>query len=270
MFGNILSSIFAQTEAEMAGGCGHNCGCSKCSGQPALQGETASFNPALYRSINQYYNIEDFTARADLATCAKNRKGKSCTGGVRSMSGVDAIVLHQTAGSQSVDPRHYLWVGAHYVVMPDGRILQLHTENKRIYHANSFNSRSIGIEFAGTFPNEAGICNWATGVRKQRGFRSGLRACEAPTAAQYEAGRNLVTALTEKFPQIKYILAHRQASGTRDNDPGPDIWQNIGEWALVNLGLSNGPTSAYKAGNGKPIPPSWRLPITAGEFEFEF
>ncbi len=269
MFGNILSAVFSEMEygsparTNARGAC--NCGCTTCQHR-ATQGEV-TYVAERYRSFNTYYGIEDFTSRADLGTCAKNRQGKSCTGGKRSLAVVDAIVLHQTGGSQSIIPDNYLWVGAHYVVMPNGRIIQLHTEDKNIYHANSLNTRSVGIEFAGTFPNEAGICHWSTGVNKPRGFRSGQRACASPTAAQYAAGRLLVTALTEKLPGIRYIFAHRQASGTRDNDPGPELWQNVGEWALVNLGLSNGPTSNYKAGTGKPIPPSWRLPMTAGEFE---
>src|SRR4029079_913327 len=56
---------------------------------------------------------------------------------------------------------------------------------------------------------------------------------------------------------LKTILAHRQSSGTRDNDPGPDIWFHVGQWAVDNLGLKDG-GPGFKVGSGNPILDDWR------------
>ncbi len=210
-----------------------------------------------YTSFNQFYGIEDFSSQATPGRCASARKASSCLGGTRPLTAVNAVVLHQTAGSQNTDPRHYLWVGAHFVILPDGLIIQLYPETRNVYHANSFNSRSVGIEFAGMFANEQGQCWWwPTKQYVNRGYKSRGITCGEPTAEQIEAGRRLLTALTDKIPSIRYVFAHRQASSSRENDPGPTVWLQVGEWAKQNLGLSDG--GNYKEGTGKPIPETWK------------
>ena len=203
--------------------------------------------------------IEDFTGQATPGQCASARNATSCLGGTRALSSVNAVVLHQTAGSQNNDPRHYLWVGAHFVVLPNGRIIQLYPESRIVYHAQSFNSRSVGIEFAGTFADDRGRCWWSSGQYVNRGHGSGSRVCGEPTSAQIAAGRRLLTALKARIPTIRYVFAHRQASSSRDNDPGPTTWLQIGEWAKQNLGLTDG--GSYKEGSGSPIPDTWRRGI---------
>ncbi|MEQ1747586.1 MAG: N-acetylmuramoyl-L-alanine amidase [Saprospiraceae bacterium] len=200
--------------------------------------------------------IEDFTARATPARCASARNASSCLGGTRPLSNVNAVVLHQTAGGLNNDPNHYLWVGAHFVVLPNGRIIQLYPESRVVYHANSFNSRSVGIEFAGTFASDTGKCWWDSGKYVNRGYGGSSRMCGEPTAAQIASGRRLLTALKTRIPSLKYVFAHRQASSSRDNDPGPTVWLQVGEWAKQRLGLSDG--GNYKEGSGNPIPDSWR------------
>jgi peptidoglycan hydrolase-like protein with peptidoglycan-binding domain len=56
---------------------------------------------------------------------------------------------------------------------------------------------------------------------------------------------------------LTHILAHRQSSGQRENDPGPDIWYHVGQWAVDNLGLKDG-GPGFKVGTGNPIPDLWR------------
>ncbi len=57
------------------------------------------------------------------------------------------------------------------------------------------------------------------------------------------------------------MFAHRQgeAENARGNCPGPDIWYNVGEWAVRELAMSDG-GKGYKEGNGSPIPDNWRRP----------
>jgi hypothetical protein len=74
-----------------------------------------------------------------------------------------------------------------------------------------------------------------------------------------EAGRFLVDYLIREIREIKltHILAHRQSSGKRENDPGPDIWYHIGQWAVENRGLKDG-GPAFKIDTGLTIPDVWR------------
>ena len=64
---------------------------------------------------------------------------------------VDAVMLHQMGFSRGSDLHRYLNVTAHFVVMPDGSVGQLHPLSARLPASNGFNSRSVAIEFAGNF-----------------------------------------------------------------------------------------------------------------------
>lgn len=232
---------------------GHGCHCLRCQ----ETGEIENFLGDLSNSaIDLWYGIEDFTKKAKLKECSRQR-GYNCRSGTRQLSQIDSIILHQTGGSRSTDTNRYLKIPIHYVVLFDGTIMKLYPETDYINHANSFNSWSVGIEFAGTFVNDRGKCWWN---RKKKyvakGYSQGKRVCGLPSAAQISAGRNLVKAISMKVPSIRYILAHRQAKSSRNNDPGPYIWLQIGEWAKKNLNFID--ADNYTESSGNPIPDAWR------------
>ena len=181
--------------------------------------------------------IIDLTAQAD-----KSRRFQT-----RHPSKVWALVLHQMACCSRVrDPlTRFLKMAPHFAILPDGRILQLHPILSLTGASNGFNPGSVAVEFAGNFPDTRG--NWWHGDENGR---------NQVTPAQIEAGRYLVRYLMRTMG-LKEILAHRQSSGTRDNDPGPDIWYHVGQWAVDNLGLKDG-GSGFQTGTGKPIPDLWR------------
>lgn len=56
---------------------------------------------------------------------------------------------------------------------------------------------------------------------------------------------------------LTHVLAHRQSSAARENDPGPDLWRGVGQWAVENRGLNDGGPK-FKVGDGNPIPDAWR------------
>ncbi|MBL0407382.1 N-acetylmuramoyl-L-alanine amidase [Microvirga aerilata] len=188
-------------------------------------------------------NIIDLTASSD----------RSVEKGTRDTKKVFALVLHQMACChQRRDPlRSYLGIKAHYAILPDGRILQLHGVDKLIWASHGFNNGSVAVEFAGNFPNIHG--KWWKGDTYGR---------NKVTAAQIEAGRCLVRHLVRTIG-LRTVLAHRQSSDTRENDPGPDIWYNVGQWAVTTLGLSDG-GPGFKVGSGKPILDAWRTWGTSG------
>lgn len=194
--------------------------------------------------------IIDLTDKAD----------KSNRHGMRPAAQVKALVLHQMACCRNRRNAltDYLKIGSHFAIMADGRILQLHPELAMVWASNGFNHGSVAVEFAGNFPNTKG--KWWQGDKYGR---------DQVTPAQLEAGRRLVRYLVAKIG-LKTILAHRQSSASRENDPGPDIWYHVGQWAVDTLKLSDG-GSGFKVGDGNAIPDLWRTwghsaPVKEAEF----
>ena len=166
---------------------------------------------------------------------------------MRRPSEVDTLVLHQMACCFKVkDPlTRFLRMAPHFAILPDGRILQLHPLMAYTPASNGFNRSSVAVEFAGNFPDTKG--------RYWHGPQNGRNKV---TQAQIEAGRYLIKHLIQTMG-LKKVVAHRQSSGTRDNDPGPDVWYHVGQWAIDNLGLTDG-GPGFKIGTGKAIPDVWR------------
>jgi phosphatidylserine/phosphatidylglycerophosphate/cardiolipin synthase-like enzyme len=205
--------------------------------------------------------IEDWTKQAI------NNKPALILDSYRDPRKLWAFVLHHMAfkrrsrkTGQFSDPNSYLTTGAHFCIMFDGRIAQLYPLAKMIWHAQCTSPRSVSVEFEGNFPNIHG--KWW--IDKDGPNR------DHPTNEQYEAGRFLVRYL-QAVVGTTHILAHRQSADSRENDPGPDIWYNVGQWAIENLGLTDG--GDFKCGTGSPILPEWRTwgknksAETAKEFE---
>lgn len=160
---------------------------------------------------------------------------------------IDAVVLHQTSMSRGNVADAYVKTHAHYVVMQDGRILHLHPIESFIIASSAFNEDAISIEFVGNFPTDNGHY-W-------QGEKFGKHTL---SSQQINGGRDLLRYLVDNYG-IAFVFAHRQgeAVNSRGNCPGPDVWFNIGQWAVNNLGLSDG-GPGYKEGKGSPIPDSWR------------
>ncbi len=172
----------------------------------------------------------------------------------RDPSKVYAVVLHQMGFSRGNDPRKYRRVTGHYVILPDGGIYQLYAPSVRLPAANGFNSGSVSVEFAGNFPSRARSTNpnhwWFPSGRK-----GDPKYMNQVTTAQVQAGRFLLRHLQGQG--YTHVLAHRQSSGQRGNDPGPDLWGGVGEYGVRDLGLSDGGPD-FAVGSGKPIRQGWR------------
>lgn len=165
---------------------------------------------------------------------------------VRSLRRVDALVLHQMAFHRGNKLSRYDRVTGHFVILRDGKTAQLHPASAKLWASHRFNNRSVAVEFAGNLPDTRGRC-WSPRTN----------GCHKLTKDQVRAGRNLVRHLIRTLG-IKYVFAHRQSAGAnRANDPGPDIWFCVGQWAVNNLSLSSG-GPGFKVGRGWPIPNSWR------------
>jgi len=189
----------------------------------------------------------------------KNKRGKiwykrDAPRSPRKQAAIDSIVLHHMAYNIGNDENLYKKVGAHYIVTANGKIAQLYDDLDYLNTSNRFNKCSIGIEFAGNFPDHR--YHWWKSRMRPNPDRCYL------TPIQIRVGRCLLAMLKHRFPSIKYIYAHRQSSKTKANDPGPDVWFNIGEWALSNLNLTDLKPRPY-VGTGQPIPEIWRMSRSA-------
>ncbi|MBK7699838.1 MAG: N-acetylmuramoyl-L-alanine amidase [Saprospiraceae bacterium] len=158
------------------------------------------------------------------------------------------MAFSRTKEGEPSDPLKFLKIGAHFCILKDGRIIQLHPISRMIWHAQCLSHKSIGVEFEGNFPNIDG--KWWK-PKEAKYFQEDI-----PTNEQYESGKFL-TQYLKYILGITNINAHRQSSKNRTNDPGPHIWKNIGEWAIHYLSLSDG-GNVGKCGDGSTIDPRWR------------
>ena len=172
----------------------------------------------------------------------------------RKESAIDSIALHHMAFNIGNDVNSYKKVGAHYIVTADGQIAQLYDDLDFMNASDGFNPRSVAIEFAGNFSDHR--YHWWKSSKQTIPDRCYL------TPTQIRAGRCLLATLKKRLPDIKYLYAHRQSSKDRTGDPGPDVWFNIGEWALANLNLTDRLPRTH-IGTGQPIPDSWRMSRSA-------
>lgn len=155
---------------------------------------------------------------------------------------ISTVVLHQTAvaavrslppvatdhdiGSEHVFD-HMI---AHFVVCADGAIVYTHDVEHILNDAGG--RFGIDIEFEGDFGNAPEPAEPRLGM------------------AAIEAGRRLLLWLDGYLPSLSHIHPHGQvqrgAGGKLHSCCGPDIWMNIGEWAVRRLGwICDTPVASY-------------------------
>lgn len=65
-------------------------------------------------------------------------------------------MLHQTGFNRGDSPRSYRTVNAHFAILQDGALIQLHRSQDYLYASNYLNARSMAVEFVGNMPSERG------------------------------------------------------------------------------------------------------------------
>lgn len=162
----------------------------------------------------------------------------------REESEVVACVLHATGFSRRADSPRWDLVSAHYIIQECGDILMLnHPLTRMNVGSGPCNAGGITIEHELNPISDRG-----TYYKPEKFGRGVLRA------PQVKASRELLSYLCATYP-IKLVIAHRHFDGKRKgNCPGPDIWRELGCWAIDNLGL----TEPAPLPKGLPIPDSWR------------
>lgn len=170
---------------------------------------------------------------------------------VRPWSQITAIVLHQTACTLGERPQRWYSVPIHIGITKQGRMLHLNDLTYNLPHANSFNSRSVGIEIDGSYEGIEGD--------RKTWWAGGQTAPDTLSPAAVQAARDAIVWIYDEVRhhggKVTHILAHRQSSKDRVSDPGSAIWQQVGMWAQHSLELSDG-GEGYQAG-GLPLPSAW-------------
>lgn len=187
----------------------------------------------------------------DLRTVAAQNN----VGSRRSWTQITGIVLHQTACCLGERPARWGTVGAHLGVTRAGQVIWMHDFERIVWHANSFNNFTVGIEMDGEYAGIEGNDHtfW-------RPHDEPNRQPQTPTVELVNAAKATVRWICEEVARhggrVQQLLAHRQASGDRQSDPGSALWQRVGMPLHAELGLDDGGPD-YKVGTGYRIPEAW-------------
>lgn len=131
---------------------------------------------------------------------------------------IERIFVHCTASSQAMTieglrrefkRRRWKYPGYHYVVKPDGTIVQMLSEDLVSNGVKGYNQTSINVAYIG------GI--------DMRG-----RAVDNRTEAQKEALLSLLRVLRKKYPRAR-IMGHRDISPDVNGNGRVDSWERIKE-----------------------------------------
>lgn len=175
--------------------------------------------------------------------------------GKRDWSKVTGICLHQTACVLGENPPRWDTVGCHVGVTRSGKVIWLHDFNKLVVHGNQWNSQTVGIEIDGMYEGVEGDIKTFWRPKDQPNLQP-----QRPTEAQLRAVRDLIRWITKQIEgnggKAKALVAHRQASENRRNDPGSAIWKKVALPMSEELDLSDG-GPGFKLSTGYPIPEVW-------------
>lgn len=168
---------------------------------------------------------------------------------------VTGICLHQTACLLGTRPERWDTVGAHVGILRDGSIVWLHGFDREVAHGNGWNAQTVGIEVDGLFAGDENdpetVWDDPSTTHREQGMQ--------PTAAQLDALKQvirwIVGEVAENGGDVRALVAHRQSSKARRNDPGSAIWMGGALPMMTELGLSDGGVGFVLG--GYPIPEVW-------------
>lgn len=182
--------------------------------------------------------------------------GRSVSMPYRPWSKITSVVLHQTAAKMGEKPTSWHNVPIHFGITRAGRIIQLYDLVEVCNHANNLNRSSVGIEIDGWYAGIEGRPETLWQPKKQDIPRKPMDLPTEQANAVKDTVKWIVDTVAANGGRITHIHAHRQSSKDRQSDPGSLIWQTIGLWAQVNLGLSDG-GATFTVGDGRTIPEAW-------------
>jgi len=188
----------------------------------------------------------------DRRTAHSNNAGRD----TRSWSAIRGVTLHQTGVRMSSSPKRWDTVHAHVGITEDGHVILINDPTILMPHANALNGFTIGIEICGNF----------RGIEDKPGTHwKGGGGATSLSDAQKAALEELYAWLAGEFRKHdatwKVVHAHRQASGTREADPGSKVWREVAMPWMLRLGATDGGPE-FKLGTGRTIPKQWNPAYT--------
>lgn len=192
----------------------------------------------------------------DLLFDLREQASKKHDYGERTWADTYGITLHQTACILGERPERMLGVGAHVVLSRGGRRFWLHDLNRLIVHGNGWNTHCVGIEMDGLYAGVEGDLStvWDDPSTPHRE----LPCTVTPelVRAAHDTIRWVCATVAMHGGKVISLVAHRQSSGSRRNDPGSALWQAVALPMMAELKLGDG-GPGFKIGAGYAIPESW-------------
>lgn len=201
----------------------------------------------------------EFVSHEAFATSIFDRRAQASSRyvyGRRPWSKITGICLHQTACNMGERLERYDGIGAHFVVTRAGKVLWMHALDLLVAHGNGWNNQCVGIEVDGLYAGVAGdpSTTWNDPSTPHR------EVAQTLTAEAAESARQLIRWIVEEIKRgggaCTKLVAHRQASDSRRDDPGSEIWQQVALPLHAELGMDDGGVG-FKIGDGLPIPEAW-------------
>ncbi len=172
----------------------------------------------------------------------------------RPIEKVTGACAHQTACMLGERIERYDTVGAHFAVTRMGKVIWLHDFDRKVAAANGWNNGTVSIEFDGLY---AGDETDPAGTTWDDPSTPSKEQPMKLTPEMIRSGKALLRWIKQQLgPQMNVIVAHRQSSGSRQNDPGSGIWKEIVLPMHVELSCSDGGVG-FKLDDGRAIPATW-------------
>jgi len=229
-------------------------------GQPAATVEYQETKPLLSTRVTRpIATISDMPAglvdRRDFAAQAHGPKAEWKVYG-RPWEKTTGVCLHQTACVLGERVERWDTVGAHLGITRSGKILWLHSLDTVVAAANGWNAQTISIEVDGLFAGVEGDPKtvWddpTTPIREVE-----MVPTTEQLAALADAIRWIGSEIAHHGGRLHALVAHRQSSSDRKNDPGSAIWKGVAIPLMAELGLTDG-GPGFRLGDGSPIPEAW-------------
>ncbi len=170
----------------------------------------------------------------------------------RPLSSVTGVCLHQTACLLGENVPRYDNVGAHFAVTRMGKVIWLHDFDRKVAAANGWNNGTVSIEIDGLY---AGVEGDPSTVWDDPSTPSRETAMVLTQETIHAVNALLEWIKGQLGPQMNVIVAHRQSSESRRNDPGSAIWKACALPMHAKLGCSDGGVG-FKL-DGYAIPAVW-------------
>ncbi len=189
-------------------------------------------------------------------TDLRARASKEHSYGRRGWGKITGICLHQTACMLGERVDRWRTLGAHIGITRRGQVIWVHDFERLVSHGNGWNTQTVGIEIDGLYAGVEGRPETVWDDPSTPGRETGQRLTQETIDAAKATIRWICSTVTKNGGSVRALVAHRQSSPNRRNDPGSAIWKAVALPMADELGLTDG-GPGFKLGAGWAIPEEW-------------